>query len=369
MEGGGPLFKLHDDPRITRIGAYLRKWSIDELPQLWNVLRGEMSLVGPRPFVVHESEQITGWAGRRLETTPGHHRALAGPRAERHPVRRDGQARLHLCDQLVALVGHQDPLPDAPRGPCPQGGVLMAIFVIPAFNEEAQRPAPARRPRVAPGACGPAAGSCSSTTARATAPSPRRCAHRGDLPIEVLRQVPNQGAGRAFDRGFRHALRIAPDDALIVTLESRHDERPRRARGDAGHGPLRRRRRARLAPRRRRARRRHRAPPLPLEGGGVRDPADLPARRQDRLVVLPRVPRLRAARRPTRATATSFIREPGFACKAEILMKLDKHGRADRRGARLARLVQARGREQAPRAADGRRLRAADDAPGDAERA
>ena len=71
MEGGGPLFKIHDDPRITRVGAFLRKWSIDELPQLWNVLRGEMSLVGPRPFVIHESEQITGWASRRLETTPG----------------------------------------------------------------------------------------------------------------------------------------------------------------------------------------------------------------------------------------------------------------------------------------------------------
>jgi lipopolysaccharide/colanic/teichoic acid biosynthesis glycosyltransferase len=71
MEGGGPLFKLHEDPRVTRVGKRLRKWSLDELPQLFNVLRGEMSLVGPRPFVVHESEQITGWAGRRLETTPG----------------------------------------------------------------------------------------------------------------------------------------------------------------------------------------------------------------------------------------------------------------------------------------------------------
>ena len=67
----GPAFKLKQDPRTTRIGLFLRWTSIDELPQLWNVLKGEMSLVGPRPLPVAESQACEPWQRRRLDVTPG----------------------------------------------------------------------------------------------------------------------------------------------------------------------------------------------------------------------------------------------------------------------------------------------------------
>jgi exopolysaccharide biosynthesis polyprenyl glycosylphosphotransferase len=67
----GPVFKIADDPRCTAVGRWLRKWSLDELPQLWNVLRGDMSLVGPRPPIPGEVAQYEGWHRRRLRMRPG----------------------------------------------------------------------------------------------------------------------------------------------------------------------------------------------------------------------------------------------------------------------------------------------------------
>jgi exopolysaccharide biosynthesis polyprenyl glycosylphosphotransferase len=74
-EATGPMFKMSEDPRVTPVGRFLRRFSLDELPQLWNVLRGEMSLVGPRPLIPDEDEHVMGPHRTRLDLTPG----LTGP--------------------------------------------------------------------------------------------------------------------------------------------------------------------------------------------------------------------------------------------------------------------------------------------------
>lgn len=70
-EMDGPVFKIREDPRVTRVGRWLRRTSLDELPQFFHVLRGEMSLVGPRPPIPEEVEQYETWQRRRLSVVPG----------------------------------------------------------------------------------------------------------------------------------------------------------------------------------------------------------------------------------------------------------------------------------------------------------
>jgi exopolysaccharide biosynthesis polyprenyl glycosylphosphotransferase len=71
VRGDGRMFKIADDPRVTRLGRFLRRYSLDELPQLLNVLRGEMTLVGPRPLILDEDQHVEHWARRRLDLKPG----------------------------------------------------------------------------------------------------------------------------------------------------------------------------------------------------------------------------------------------------------------------------------------------------------
>ena len=115
-EASGPLFKIRDDPRMTSVGRFLRRFSFDELPQLFNVLLGQMSLVGPRPLPQRDFDQLEEWHKKRYLVLPGHHRSVAGLGPLGARLRRPRAARLPLPRALVGRARPDHPGQDGPRG-------------------------------------------------------------------------------------------------------------------------------------------------------------------------------------------------------------------------------------------------------------
>ena len=114
--GGDPrMFKIPNDPRVTRSGRFLRRFSIDELPQLFNVVKGEMSLVGPRPLILEEDQHVVDWRRQRLNLKPGITGLWQVLGRDDIPFDEMVQPRLRLRDHVVAAERPQADHPHVPR--------------------------------------------------------------------------------------------------------------------------------------------------------------------------------------------------------------------------------------------------------------
>ncbi len=125
-EADGPMFKIKEDPRITNVGRLIRKLSLDELPQFWNVLRGEMSIVGPRPALMNEVANYDDWHRERLRVKPGITGLWQISGRSEFEVRRDGAAGCVLHRELVAPARYQDHAENARAHADRARGVLSA---------------------------------------------------------------------------------------------------------------------------------------------------------------------------------------------------------------------------------------------------
>ena len=127
-ELSGALFKIRADPRVTPVGRFLRRWSLDELPQLFNVLRGEMSLVGPRPLPKRDYDRLEDWHRKRYLVLPGMTGLwqVSGQVGAR--LRRAGAARLPVPGTLVGLSRSHDHPQDDPRRRARAGSVVSEPY-------------------------------------------------------------------------------------------------------------------------------------------------------------------------------------------------------------------------------------------------
>ena len=123
-EAGGALFKIRDDPRVTRVGKFLRRFSLDEIPQVVNVLKGEMSLVGPRPLPLRDYRLLEDWHRARYHVLPGMTGLWQISGRSGLELRRSRQVGLHVPRELVHLARHLDHRQDDPGGPDPTRRVL-----------------------------------------------------------------------------------------------------------------------------------------------------------------------------------------------------------------------------------------------------
>jgi lipopolysaccharide/colanic/teichoic acid biosynthesis glycosyltransferase len=132
-----PLFKMIDDPRRTRVGRLIRRFSIDEFPQLFNVIFGQMSLVGPRPALPEEAAQYTDLPRPPRRSGPRHDRPLAGQRSQPPHFRQHGGAGCPLRDELVDQAGHLYSAQDHPRHPLRQRRLLTPRKIGPSRGRHA----------------------------------------------------------------------------------------------------------------------------------------------------------------------------------------------------------------------------------------